>query len=168
MEVLYEKSAILLSRVTMGFQRTLLHQVNWGHRLIGILGARGVGKTTLLLQQMAVKALPADQALYINMDELYFTTVSLTETAHSFRKSGGKYIVIDEVHKYEGWARELKNLYDFYRDFFLVFTGSSIVEMLSLEVDLSRRAHVYHLPGFSFREFLAFEYGESYDVISLD
>ncbi len=167
MEVLYEKSAILLSRVTMGFQRTLLHQVNWGHRLIGILGARGVGKTTLLLQQMAVKGLPADQALYISMDDLYFTTHSLTETAESFRKSGGKYIFIDEVHKYEGWARELKNLYDFYSDLCLVFTGSSIVEMLSLEVDLSRRAHVYHLPGFSFREYLMFEYGEASDTVSL-
>src|SRR3546814_281538 len=119
METLHEKSSILLSQVTTGFQRTLLHQINWEHRLIGMLGARGAGKTTLLLQQMKMMKLPAGQTLYISMDDLYFATHSLGETAETFRKSGGKYLFIDEVHKYEGWARELKNLYDFYRDFFL-------------------------------------------------
>lgn len=72
------------------------------------------------------------------------------------------------MHKYDGWARELKNLYDFYRDVHLVFTGSSIIEMLSLEVDLSRRAHIHHLPGFSFREFLSFEHGITHPPVSLE
>ena len=144
MDVLREKSAILLSQVEMSFQRSLLRQINWQNRLVGILGARGAGKSTLLLQRMHELGAQPEEVLYISLDDLYFATHSLVETAESFRKSGGKYLFIDEVHKYEGWARELKNLYDFYRDLYLVFTGSSIVEMLSLEVDLSKigRAHV--------------------------
>lgn len=168
MDVLREKSAILLSQVEMSFQRSLLRQINWQNRLVGILGARGAGKSTLLLQRMHELGAQPEEVLYISLDDLYFATHSLVETAESFRKSGGKYLFIDEVHKYEGWARELKNLYDFYRDLYLVFTGSSIVEMLSLEVDLSRRAHVYDLPGLSFREFLAFEHAIDHEVVSLD
>ncbi len=168
MDVLKEKSAILLSQVEMGFQRPLLNQINWQNRLIGVLGARGVGKSTLLLQRMRLLDVPAEEVLYISLDDLYFATHTLVETAESFRKAGGRYLFIDEVHKYEGWARELKNLYDFYKDLHLIFTGSSIVEMLSLEVDLSRRARVYHLPGLSFREFLSFEYGIDHDPIPLE
>ncbi|WP_028296441.1 ATP-binding protein [Olivibacter sitiensis] len=168
MDSLKEKSSILMSQLDMNFQRPLLQQINWENRLIGVLGSRGVGKTTLLLQRMKQMGLPTDELLYISLDDLYFATHSLSETAESFRKSGGKYLFIDEAHKYEGWARELKNLYDFYRDIHLVFTGSSIVEMLSLEVDLSRRAHVYHLPGFSFREFLTFEHGFEQTAVSLE
>ncbi|HWK56656.1 MAG TPA: AAA family ATPase [Parapedobacter sp.] len=167
MDILREKSAILLSQAEMGFQRPLLSRINWQNRLIGLLGARGVGKSTLLLQRMRLLDVPPEEMLYVSLDDLYFATHSLVETAESFRKSGGRYLFIDEVHKYEGWARELKNLYDFYKDLQLVFTGSSIVEMLSLEVDLSRRAHVYHLPGLSFREFLLFEYGVHHDPIPL-
>ncbi|WP_257667261.1 ATP-binding protein [Parapedobacter tibetensis] len=168
MDILKEKSAVLLSQVDMGFQRTLLRQINWENRLIGVLGSRGAGKTTLLLQRMKTLDLPTDEMLYISLDDLYFTTHTLAETAETFRKSGGKYLFVDEVHKYEGWARELKNLYDFYRDIHVVFTGSSIVEMLSLEVDLSRRAHVHHLPGFSFREFVAFEHGIAQPAVALE
>ncbi len=168
MDSLREKSTILLNQLDTSFQRALLNEINWDNRLIGVLGARGAGKTTMLLQRMKLLDGLVDECLYITLDDLYFATHTLTETAETFRKSGGKYLFIDEVHNYEGWARELKNLYDFYRDIHLIFTGSSIVEMLSLEVDLSRRAHIYHLPGFSFREFIAFEYQIDQPPVSLE
>ncbi|SKB63069.1 hypothetical protein SAMN05660226_02359 [Parapedobacter luteus] len=167
MDILKEKSAILLRQTELGFQRSLLQRINWQNRLIGILGARGAGKTTLMLQRMKMLDVADDEKLYISLDDLYFTNHTLVETAEAFRKSGGRYLFVDEVHKYDGWARELKNLYDFYRDIHLVFTGSSIIEMLSLEVDLSRRAHIHHLAGFSFREFLSFEHGVEQPAVSL-
>lgn len=167
MDVIREKSVIVSSQVDMHFQRVLLDRINWSNRLIGILGARGTGKTTLLLQRMRLLACPADEVLYISMDDLYFKQYGLSETIEKFRKSGGRHLFIDEVHKYDGWATELKNIYDFYHDIHVVFTGSSIVEMLSLEVDLSRRAHVHHLYGFSFREFLAFEHGVTQPALQL-
>ncbi|TJZ60532.1 ATP-binding protein [Sphingobacterium olei] len=168
MEILKEKSAIVLAQIGMDFQRDFLKKINWQSRLIGLLGARGAGKTTLLLQRMKSLDLPADECLYITLDDLYFANHTLAETIESFRKSGGKYLFIDEVHKYDGWAREIKNVYDFYKDIHIVFTGSSIIEMLDLEVDLSRRAHVYQLPGLSFREFLAFEHELIFPALSLD
>lgn len=168
MDFLKEKSAVLLNQQDTAFIRDMLFQINWDNRLIGILGARGAGKTTLLLQRMKLSGGRPDESLYISLDDLYFTSHTLIDTVEAFRKSGGKYIYIDEVHKYPGWARELKNLYDFYKDIHLVFTGSSIVEMLSLEVDLSRRAHSHYLPGFSFREFMAFEYQLKQPYLSLD
>jgi len=168
MEILKEKSAIVLAQIGMDFQRDFLKKINWQSRLIGLLGARGAGKTTLLLQRMKSLDIPTDECLYITLDDLYFANHSLAETIESFRKSGGKYLFIDEVHKYDGWAREIKNIYDFYKDIHIVFTGSSIIEMLDLEVDLSRRAHVYQLPGLSFREFLAFEHELLFPALSLD
>ncbi|MBK1440725.1 ATP-binding protein [Parapedobacter sp. ISTM3] len=168
MDILKEKSAILLRQTELGFQRSLLQRINWQNRLIGILGARGAGKTTLMLQRMKMLDVADDEKLYISLDDLYFTSHTLVETAEAFRKSGGRYLFVDEVHKYDGWARELKNLYDFYRDIHVVFTGSSIIEMLSLEVDLSRRAHIHHLAGFSFREFLSFEYQVEQPAVSLE
>jgi len=168
MDTLKEKSSILLSQQTSQFQRDLLKLINWDNRLIGILGARGAGKTTLLLQRMKVLNASPEESLYITLDDLYFSSHTLIETIENFRRSGGRYLFIDEVHKYPEWARELKNSYDFYKDIQLIFTGSSIIEMLALEVDLSRRAHIYHLPGLSFREFLSFEYQIQEPAVSIE
>lgn len=150
---------MLLSQQTLDFQRYLLKEINWENRLVGILGSRGAGKTTLLLQRMKMLDSGPDECLYVSLDDVYFSAHSLIDTAEAFRKTGGKYLFLDEVHKYPGWAREVKNIYDFYRDIRLVFTGSSIIELLALDADLSRRARKYMLNGLSFREFLEFDQG---------
>lgn len=168
MDKLKEKSAILVSQQTLVFERYLLKTINWANRLICILGARGTGKTTTLLQRLKIMASPPEESLYVSLDDIYFSTHSLVETAETFRKLGGKNLFIDEVHKYPGWAREVKNIYDFYKDLNIVITGSSIIEMLSLEVDLSRRARMYELNGLSFREFLAYNQDVSQEVIKLE
>ncbi len=168
MDKLNEKSAILVSQQSLAFERYLSKQINWKNRLICILGARGTGKTTLLLQRLKIMASPASESLYISLDDIYFSTHSLIETAETFRQQGGKYLFIDEVHKYPGWAREIKNIHDFYRDLNIILTGSSIIEMLGLEVDLSRRARVYELNGLSFREFLAYNQNVVHPVVKLD
>lgn len=133
------------------FPRRFLHdKIDWTWRLIGIRGARGTGKTTLLLQQMK----DMEQAVYMSLDDIYFSSHSLRETVEALRMRGYNQFYLDEVHKYPDWSRELKNLYDYYPDLKIVFTGSSIIELGKLDVDLSRRAVLYDLPGLSFREYL--------------
>jgi predicted AAA+ superfamily ATPase len=168
MDKLKEKSVLLISGQTLTFERYLLKEINWKNRLICILGARGTGKTTTMLQRLKLMHAAVGEALYVSLDDIYFSTHSLVETAETFRQQGGKYLFIDEVHKYPGWAREIKNIYDFYKDLNIVMTGSSIIEMLGLEVDLSRRARVYELNGLSFREFLAYDQEIFQDKVKLE
>lgn len=137
--------------------RSLVKRIDWSDRLIGIVGARGTGKTTLLLQQLERLKCSPGEAVYITLDDLYFTEINLVSFAERFRAEGGRFLFIDEVHKYPMWAREIKNIYDTHRDLKIVFTGSSITDMLRQDGDLSRRSVLYELPGLSFREFLAFE-----------
>jgi len=168
MNKLKEKSGILISQHTLDFQRHLLKKINWENRLICILGSRGTGKTTLLLQRIKLMNASPDECLYITLDDIYFSNNTLVATAEEFRKLGGKYLFIDEVHKYPGWAREVKNIYDFYKDLHLILTGSSIIELLNLEVDLSRRARQYELNGMSFREYLEYEEGFKIEPVKLE
>jgi uncharacterized protein len=154
MEQLLEQSQNLLEATSTDFTRFMIRHVRWNNRLIGIKGARGSGKTTLLLQWIKGLNLPSAQAAYFSMDDLYFTNHSLKETAVKFHRYGGKVLVLDEVHKYDNWAREIKNLYDFYPELKIVFTGSSIIDISKQQGDLSRRALIYELPGLSFREYL--------------
>jgi len=130
----------LISDVPIQFSRYLMEEVDWSNRLIGIKGARGTGKTILLLQYLKQKQLPVRQAAYFSVDDLYFTTHSLLETGRDFYMQGGQILVLDEVHKYPDWAREIKNLYDRYHDLQIIFTGSSILDISKQEADLSRRA----------------------------
>jgi uncharacterized protein len=152
---LFEHSDALVQRVPMNFQRYLAKEINWDNRLIGIKGARGTGKTTLLLQWLKQRDLPATKAAYFSLDEMYFISNTLVETAKSFYHQGGKILILDEVHKYPTWAREIKNIYDNYPDLKILFTGSSILDIAKQEGDLSRRALMYELHGLSFREYLA-------------
>ena len=138
------------------FVRSLAQKIDWSDRLIGVLGARGTGKTTLLLQRLKQQFGVNAKAAYITLDDIYFTENRLVNFAESFRQHGGQFLFIDEVHKYPDWAREIKNLYDTYKDLNIVFTGSSITDMLRQNADLSRRAIQYELPGLSYREYLAF------------
>lgn len=153
---LLEQSEVLISGVSLRFQRYLAGEIAWEDRLVGIKGARGTGKTTLLLQWLNQQGLPPHKAAYFSLDDLYFSTHSLLETGRQFYKQGGKILVLDEVHKYPGWAREIKNLYDSHRDMQIIFTGSSIIDKSRQEADLSRRALMYELQGLSFREYLHF------------
>ena len=155
METLIEKYRRKISLVSTDFVRSAMNTIHWDARLIGIKGARGVGKTTILLQHIALNYQDQlDQILYVSLDDLWFARNSLTELVDIFVKTGGKRLYLDEVHKYPDWSTVIKNIYDDYPELQIVFTASSLLEILDARADLSRRAVVYHLPGLSFREYL--------------
>lgn len=138
-------------------QRYLLNEIDWSNRLIGIKGARGSGKTTLLLQFIKFKLPKESESLYATLDDLYFLNNSLVSLAKEFVLRGGTHLVLDEVHKYPSWSRELKLIYDQFTSLHVLFTSSSMLEIYKGESDLSRRAVTYHLKELSFREFIQFE-----------
>ncbi len=168
MITLLEQSERLVAGVSLDFKRYLFDFIKWENRLIGIKGARGTGKTTLLLQFIKEQNLPTEKAAYFSLDDLYFTNHSLKETVNHFYKNGGIILVLDEVHKYKNWSREIKNCYDFYPDLKIIFTGSSIIDIAKQEGDLSRRALLYELVGLSFREYLTMLHIIDLPVLSLD
>lgn len=169
MEELFEKYQQKLRYTSIEIVRSIMQEINWNSRLIGIKGARGIGKTTLLLQyiKMYLKE-EQNKALYVSLDNIWFSNHTLSELVDYFVKREGKYLFLDEVHKYPNWAQELKNIYDDYPTLKVVFTGSSLLEILNARADLSRRAIVYKMQGLSFREFIAFETGLLLDSYSLD
>lgn len=159
----------ILRTVPRDFVRGIMDTINWKSRLIGIKGPRGVGKTVLMLQYIQKQlGTMLDQTLYVSLDNVAFANISLVDLADTFVKQGGKFLFLDEVHKYKNWAVELKNCYDLYPELNIVFTGSSLLEILNARADLSRRAIVYHMQGLSLREFMAIEYGDKLPVHSLD
>lgn len=154
MEVLFERSRQKVNHTSASFVRGIMDKILWDARLIGIRGARGVGKTTLLLQYMKLN-LPRDhRTIYISLDNIWFTEHKLYDFTDSFVKQGGQFLFLDEVHKYPNWSQEIKNMYDDFPELKIVFTGSSLLEILNARADLSRRAVVYEMQGFSFREYL--------------
>lgn len=159
----------ILKSTNVDFVRSLMDVINWDARLIGIKGARGVGKTTILLQYIKLN-LPNElnQTLYVSLDSFWFSQNSLIELADFFIKRGGKYLFLDEVHKYENWSQELKNIYDSYPELKVVFTGSSLLNILNARADLSRRAVVYYLQGLSFREYVSIETNQKLNYYKLD
>ncbi len=160
MEQLYEIFDVKLRNISMGFKRFLFEKIDWNNRLISILGARGVGKTTLMLQYIKEKfGAPSKEILYVDVNHAFFSQNSLIDLADRFYKRGGKYLFLDEIHKYPRWSVEIKQIYDTFAGMQVVFSGSSILEILKGEADLSRRIVRYLLPGLSFREFLAFDRG---------
>ena len=169
MQHLFSTFYLQLNRVSTDFMRYLYDEIHWQNRLIAIIGSRGTGKTTLLLQHIKLNFQPSSgEVLYASLDNLWFSTHSLIYLADEFAKQGGKYLYLDEVHNYIGWSREIKNIYDSYPDMKIVFTGSSLLEVYKGEADLSRRAITYQLFGLSFREFLEFEYGIKHDSVAVD
>lgn len=157
MEILYEFHDNLLRNVNNSFFRYLLDTINWEQRMLAIKGPRGSGKTTLMLQYIRYRLnKPREEVLYLTADHYWFYTHNLVETADAFYKNGGRYLFIDEVHKYPHWSRELKNIYDGYPELRIVFSSSSALDIYRGEADLSRRVITYELPGLSFREFLSF------------
>ena len=167
MEKLVNNSVKKIETVNLNFKRFLIDKINWNRRLIGIKGARGTGKTTMLLQYIKENIGIIDEVLYVSLDNIYFSEYKLVDLADSFAKTGGKFLFLDEVHKYPNWSREIKNIYDDYPELKIVFTGSSILEIDKSEADLSRRAVIYQLPVLSLREYISIKYDIKINVYSL-
>ncbi len=174
MERLLEISNRLIKLTEKKFVRSLFYKINWKHRLIEIRGARGVGKTTLLLQRAHKLKEKGENVLYVSTDNTYFYNNKIVDLADYFYKYGGKYLFIDEVHKYPekeiglDWSQEIKNIYDSYPDLHVVYTGSSILQLYKGAGDLSRRKSSYHLPGLSFREYLEFNNLAKFPIYNLE
>jgi len=158
----------LIMETETGRFRHLYSNIRWTNRLIGIMGARGTGKTTLLLQHIKKTFPNRDEALYVSLDNIWFTSHNLLELAEQFYDYGGTHLFLDEVHRYTGWATEIKNIYDSFPKLHIVFTGSSLLEISKSQADLSRRAVCYSLLGLSFREFLQFENKLEQTPVTLD
>ena len=156
-----------IQRVSLDYQRDELFQYDWSLRLMGIKGARGIGKTTLLLQHLKLTHQLAEQAIYISLDDIFFSEHTLIDFCEDFYREGGLYLYVDEVHKYPHWAVEIKNLYDTYHDLQIIFTGSAMLEIQKANVDLSRRAIIYRMQGLSFRQYLALKNGIRVERVSL-
>ena len=146
-----------VAKVNLRFKRYLYNQINWKSRIICIKGARGVGKTTMLLQHIIENYKDIDQTLYASLDDLWFVTHSLMDLVDWAYRHGITRLYLDEVHRYDGWSVMLKNIYDGYPDMSIVYTSSSLLVMDNAKVDMSRRQTPYMLYGLSFREYLALE-----------
>ena len=153
MQTLFEYSNRLISNVDKKFTRYLYNTIHWENKLIGIVGPRGVGKTTLVLQYIK-NNLDVRHTLYVSAEDFYFAKHRLSDLASDFVKWGGKYLFIDEIHKYPDWSNQLKLIYDYHNHLKVVFTGSSVLDLKKGSADLSRRAVLYNLQGLSFREYL--------------
>lgn len=168
MERLYAIHQQLLIHLKPLYRNEIIDQLPWNDRLLGIVGARGVGKTTLMLQYILEKYQDDRKALYVSLDDISFPFDSLINFADDFVKIGGKHLFIDEIHKYYHWSLELKNIYDRYPDLKVTFSGSSILDIYKSTSDLSRRALVFTLHGLSFRQYLQIETGLKFPVFSLE
>ena len=146
-----------IAKVDLKFKRYLYSQINWKARMIGIKGARGVGKTTMLLQHILDNYEDIDQTLYVSLDDLWFASHNLMDLVDWADRHGISRLYLDEVHRYKSWSETLKNIYDNYPDMGIVYTSSSLLAIDNAKVDLSRRQTPYTLYGLSFREFLDFE-----------
>jgi len=153
MDLLIEIHRQRLKWTDTTFVRSLVNRIDWNSRLIGIKGSRGVGKTTLMLQYIKQKYGNSADVLYVSLDNIWFANHKMSDLVDDFVKRGGKYLFLDEVHKYPSWAQEIKNVYDNYPQLSIVFTGSSLLEILNA------RADIYHLPGLSFREYMEMFHG---------
>ena len=167
MQALYDQFNRLLELTPMTFFREQHDTINWDVRILGILGQKGVGKSTLILQHIK-KAGKIDESLYVVADDIYFSAHTLLDTARAFFARGGKYLYIDEIHKYENWSREIKNIYDSLPLLNVVYSGSSMLDLKEGGADLSRRVIEYHLPVWSFREYLNLRCGWSLKPASLE
>lgn len=167
MEQLFENFRRRLHDTPIDLVRYKYGEIEWNGHALGLVGPRGVGKSTMLLQYIK-KNLDLNDTLYVSADYLYFASHTLVDLADRFYKMGGKHLFIDEIHKYEGWSTEIKQIYDSYSDLQLIISGSSILEITKGMADLSRRVPIYEMQGLSFREYLHLFHGISMDVVSME
>lgn len=168
MERLIASYRKLIADTTATFHRYMFDRINWSNRMLGIVGPRGVGKTTMMLQYIK-EQLNAATTLYVTADDFYFSTHHLVDLADTFAKLGGTHLFIDEIHKLPEWSRELKLIYDYHPELRVVYSGSSVLDITKgTTADLSRRAIVYHLQGLSWREYLQLFHNITLPILSLD
>lgn len=167
-EILYRNSHRNVSQVSMSFKRDFHDTINWNARLIGIKGPKGVGKSTLLKQHIKETFPDDSKVLYVSLDNMWFANNDLADLVEYHYLHGGTHLFLDEVHKYEHWQTNIKNIYDDYPTMNVVFTGSSMLKLDKGEGDLSRRAAMYTMDGLSFREYLMFENALQFNKLSLD
>jgi len=168
MEYLFEMSDRLLKSVTRDFRRYLFDNIPSDQRLIIIKGPRGTGKSTLLLQLLESFPFESNQKIFLSLDNIYFLENRLIHIADRFVKQGGKLLMLDEIHRYPGWTKEIKNLYDHYPDLQIIATGSSALNIHRGEADLSRRALLFDLNELSLREFLELAHSIKFPPVSLN
>ena len=168
MEDLLIKSNRKLPEVDLSFKRSLFEKINFDQRLIALKGARGTGKTTMLLQYGRIKKEAGYNVLYVALDDLFFKDQNLYDLAEWFCQNNGRYLLLDEVHKYPGWSREIKLIYDDFPGLYVIFSSSSILDIYKAESDLSRRVVTYILPELSLREFIVMESGIVIPAIDLN
>lgn len=167
MEQLFENFRRRLHDTPIDLVRYKYGEIEWNGHALGLVGPRGVGKSTMLLQYIK-KNLDLNDTLYVSADYLYFASHTLVDLADRFYKMGGKHLFIDEIHKYEGWSTEIKQIYDSYSYLQLIISGSSILEITKGMADLSRRVPIYEMQGLSFREYLHLFHGIRMDVVSME
>ena len=166
-ERIYRISAEKIAETSLELKRYAYGDVDWDSRLIGLRGARGVGKTTLLLQKILESGADRDTSLYLSLDSVWLDVKEIYRLAEYHVQHGGTRLVLDEVHYVKDWQKIVKNLYDDFRKLKIAYTGSSLLRLKAREGDLSRRQVGYELPGLSFREFLKFDGAIDYPSITL-
>jgi len=166
-QAFFKTHRYLLEHLEVPVNRGLMSKVNWDHRLVGILGARGVGKTNFLLHFVSLKYGTDKSCLYVNLNNLYFSNRTIVSFADEFQKTGGETLVLDQLFKYPNWSEELKYCYDNYPNLKIVFSGSPLMRAEEGETELEGRANVYNLEGFTFREYLNYKTGENFQAYSL-
>ncbi|MBK7524587.1 MAG: AAA family ATPase [Saprospiraceae bacterium] len=167
MDQIYIEHKETLAALKPRFRRDFMDEIDWEEPLLFILGSRGVGKTTLILQYIKEKFGTASTALYISMDDLALANLSLLDIAKTHAQKGGTHLFVDEIHKYQNWSQELKNIRDKIKELKVVASGSSILDIQKGNADLSRRSVVYNLQGLSFREYVNIELKLKLPIISL-
>lgn len=173
MDTLFRKSDRLLANTSTGIVREKMGEIHWNSQLVTIIGAKGVGKSTLIKQYLKLNYPPGDRrVLYCSADTVDFSTRTLVELAEEFVIQGGELLAIDEIHKYKpgttAWSREIKEIYELFPDLKMIVSGSSLLRLKEGDADLSRRAVKYTMPGLSFREALRFYHALSFPVWTLE
>ena len=169
MEAFFRTHAYLVEHTNATLRRTLMDEIDWDDRMIGIKGTRGVGKTTFLLQYAKEKFARGDrQCLYINMNNFYFQSRGIADFAADFVNHGGKVLLIDQVFKQPDWSSELRKCYDRYPELKIIFTGSSVMRLKDENPELNGIVKSYNLRGFSFREYLNIITGNHFKAYNLD
>ena len=167
LQQIQQYSLMLLKNLKIETKRYFFDEINFNNKLIGIIGDRGIGKTTFLLQYLKGLELPIEQKLYVSAEFLLLGSVELFELAEEFEKIGGRVLVIDEIHQIPDFERHLKMIYDVF-DLQIIFSGSNAIKLEHAKADLSRRALIYRFGGLSFREFLVLKTGKNLETLNLE